>query len=218
MEKGKVHAVGTFDDLMFRSKEFSSMVTRNMSEETVRCAKEISDPEVNNEKIGGKEQEEVALMREEERRAKSVSRRVWLDYVKAGGGTWAALLAVASVVLSQLSNLVAGLWLSFWIHNKFGFSEGTNICFYAAIGLIQAVLIFVSYLTVSSFATGASKIMLHRAIARVLGAPVSFFDTTPLGRIMSRFSRDVFIMDESLTDSIRMVSTSLVMLVCNCAL
>jgi len=42
----------------------------------------------------------------------------------------------------------------------------------------------------------ASSRLHDRLFQRVMGAPVSFFDTTPLGRIINRFSRD---MDESIT-------------------
>jgi ATP-binding cassette subfamily C (CFTR/MRP) protein 1 len=52
--------------------------------------------------------------------------------------------------------------------------------------------------------TTASKTMLARAMRRVLRAPMSFFDTTPLGRITNRFSRDVDVMDNNLTDAMRM--------------
>jgi ABC-type multidrug transport system fused ATPase/permease subunit len=60
--------------------------------------------------------------------------------------------------------------------------------------------------------TTASKRMLNTAITRALRAPMSFFDTTPLGRITNRFSRDVDVMDNNLTDAIRMYLMTLAMI------
>lgn len=53
--------------------------------------------------------------------------------------------------------------------------------------------------------------MLHRATVRVLHAPISFFDTTPLGRIINRFSKDIDVMDNNLSESMRMASTTITM-------
>lgn len=55
--------------------------------------------------------------------------------------------------------------------------------------------------TLTILGTRASKVMMNRAMTRVLRAPMSFFDTTPLGRITNRFSKDVDTMDNTLTVS-----------------
>jgi ABC-type multidrug transport system fused ATPase/permease subunit len=46
--------------------------------------------------------------------------------------------------------------------------------------------------------------MLNQATWHVLRSPMSLLDTTPLGRITHRFTKDIDVMDMSLTDSLRM--------------
>jgi ATP-binding cassette subfamily C (CFTR/MRP) protein 1 len=54
-----------------------------------------------------------------------------------------------------------------------------------------------------------SKSLHHAATNGILHAPMSFFDTTPLGRIQNRFSKDIDTIDNTLPDSFRMaVSTA----------
>ena len=72
---------------------------------------------------------------------------------------------------------------------------------------------FVFSVFLSVFGTQAGKVMLHRAINRVLRAPMSFFDTTPLGRITNRFSKDIDVMDNNLTDSMRMYFITMAMII-----
>lgn len=62
----------------------------------------------------------------------------------------------------------------------------------------------------SSFtlATGniaAAKKLHCNLLANKLHTPQSFFDTTPIGRIINRFSKDVYVIDEALPATVLML-------------
>ncbi len=152
-------------------------------------------------------------MQQEERAVKSVSWGVYAAYVRASGSLLYGPMVVFILIISQGANIATSLWLSWWTSNKFGYSTGTYVGTYAALGVVQALLMFVFSVTLSVLGTRSSRVMLANAMTRVLRAPMGFFDTTPLGRITNRFAKDVDIMDNNLTDSIRMYFFTLAMII-----
>ena len=151
----------------------------------------------------------AALMQQEDRAVRSVSWGVYNAYIKASGSIFNGPIVLFFLVLSQCANIATSLWLSWWTSNKFGFSMGQYIGAYAALGVIQAFLMFAFSVALTFLGTKSSKIMMQRALSRVLRAPMSFFDTTPLGRITNRFSKDVDTMDNTLTEAMRLYMLTL---------
>lgn len=202
MEGGKIQAIDTFDNLMKNSEGFQQLMETTAVEEKKdegATAQVQGDERPQKKKKKGK-----GLMQAEERAVSSVPWSVYSSYIRASGSILNAPIVVGLLVLSQGANIVTSLWLSWWTSDRFGYAMGVYIGVYAGLGAGQALMMFAFMVTLSMFGTTASKGMLRMAITRVLRAPMSFFDTTPLGRITNRFSRDVDVMDNNLSDAMRM--------------
>ena len=75
---------------------------------------------------------------------------------------------------------------------------------YAALGVSLTVASFASGAAVGLLTYYASKSLHRRAITSTMHAPMSFFETTPLGRIMNRFAKDIDTIDDTISESLRM--------------
>ncbi|TDZ34577.1 Multidrug resistance protein fer6 [Colletotrichum spinosum] len=212
MEGGKIQAIDTFDNLMRDHRGFQQLLETTAVEE-----KQEDAPTTNlNEAPSGdkkKNKKGAALMQAEERAVSSVPWSVYGDYVRASGSMINAPFLIFLLLLSQAANIMTSLWLSYWTSRRYPLSDGQYIGIYAGLGAVQALLMFVFSLLLSILGTKSSKVMLRQAVTRVLRAPMSFFDTTPLGRITNRFSRDVDVMDNNLTDAMRMYFFTLAMII-----
>ena len=215
MQDGNIETVDTFANLMNNNEGFQKLMATTAQEEKVE-EEVVDSDEIEDEKKGAKKRKAAkkgaALMQQEERAVKSVSWSVYAAYIRASGSLLYAPLLIFLLIISQGSNIVTSLWLSWWTSDKFGYSTGQYIGGYAALGVVQALLMFVFSFTLTVLGTRSSRVMLQRAMTRVLRAPMSFFDTTPLGRITNRFAKDVDIMDNNLTDAMRMYFFTLAMI------
>lgn len=218
MKEGSIHKVATFNELMHDDAEFQKIMETTASKEKEEEQEEPNEDEIEGEKKqvrkkkGGRKPG-PGLMQAEERAVNGVGWPVYTAYLRASGSILIAPFVIFLLIISQGANITTSLWLSWWTSNKFGYSQGQYIGVYAALGVTQALLQFAFSVFLTVYGTKASKSMLNRAYARVLRAPMSFFDTTPLGRIINRFGKDVDTMDNVLTDAIRMFSLTMAMIV-----
>lgn len=207
MKDGGIYKVATFRELIDGDVEFQRLMETTAREDKLEDQEHTNDDEIQEEKKVSNKKKDMrpvaALMQQEERAVGSVSWDIYREYTKASSSIWNLGLVIFIVVIAQGANIVTSLWLSWWTSKKFDFATGVYIGVYASLGVLQAFLMFVFAATLTSLCTKASKVMLHRAISSALRAPMSFFDTTPIGRITNRFSKDVDTMDNVITDDLR---------------
>ncbi|KAI9884586.1 MAG: hypothetical protein M1823_003635 [Watsoniomyces obsoletus] len=211
MQEGHIAAIDTYDNLMANDEGFAKMMVGTAADEEESESEQ--EGAIKSSKKKKKSKPVPALMQAEERAVKSVPWSVYRAYISASGSLINGPLLILLLVIAQGANIVTSLWLSYWVSDKFRFSMGQYIGVYAGLGVLQALLMFFFAISLTMLGTTASKVMMNRAMKRVLHAPMSFFDTTPLGRITNRFSKDVDIMDNNLTDSMRMYFFTLSMII-----
>lgn len=110
---------------------------------------------------------------------------------------WSAADVLPSTVLSQFA-------LTWWQNNNWGLGSNTYIGVYASLGISSALFTFLLGLATVWFGTAAARTLHNMALKQVIQAPMTYFDQTPLGRIMNRFSKDTDNLDSRLNDSLRM--------------
>lgn len=206
MDEGHIQAIDTFDNLMRDHEGFQKLMATTAQEEIKEQHKNDDGDELEEEKKDAKKTKKPkALMTVEERAVRSVSWSVWKAYIKASGSWMNAPFILFSLVAAQGANIANGLWLSYWTSDRFpNLSTGEYIGVYIVLGFLQAILMYCFSTSLAISGTNASRTLLQLALTRVLRAPMSFFDTTPLGRITNRFSKDIDSMDNNLTDAMRM--------------
>lgn len=221
MEEGRIHAVDTFENLMRDNELFKRLMSTSGQEDAKEEEAEVADDVIDepNEKAAPKKvtpgrPAAAALMQQEEKATASVGWSVWKAYIRASGSYFNALVVFILLGLANVANIWTSLWLSYWTSNKYpSLSTGQYIGVYAGLGGSVVLLMFVFSTYMTTCGTNASRTMLQRAMTRVLRAPMSFFDTTPLGRITNRFSKDIQVMDNELSDAMRIYALTMTMII-----
>jgi ATP-binding cassette subfamily C (CFTR/MRP) protein 1 len=150
----------------------------------------------------GVKSEAQALMTAEERNTGAVTGETYLKYFRAGGSIAWGPAILTFVLLQQASQVINNLFLGYWSAESLpGFSNNDYMAAYAGLGAAQAIFTFVCSFSVSILGLRTSLALFGGALYGVLRSPVHFFDTTPLGRIVSRLSKDQDTLDTQLPSS-----------------
>ncbi|KAM7382140.1 hypothetical protein PAMA_012825 [Pampus argenteus] len=154
-----------------------------------------------------KPQEVEKLIQAETTETGRVKTKVYLEYAKAVG----LLLSVIICCLygcQSAAAIGANIWLSQWTNDAARNQTKENVHMrvgvYAALGIAQGILVLISSFTLDMGNIGAAKKLHFNLLANKLHTPQSFFDTTPIGRILNRFSKDVYVIDEALPTTVLM--------------
>ncbi|KAF0905507.1 hypothetical protein E2562_007310 [Oryza meyeriana var. granulata] len=129
------------------------------------------------------------LIKEEERASGHVSFTVYRQYMTEAWGWWGLLLVLAISVTWQGSTMAGDYWLAYQTSGDV-FQPNLFIKVYAIIGAVSVVIVTVRAFLVATIGLETANLFFRQVLRTILHAPMSFFDTTPSGRILTRASSD----------------------------
>ncbi|RLM00925.1 hypothetical protein CFD26_108711 [Aspergillus turcosus] len=133
---------------------------------------------------------------------------VYSEYAK-NSNIVAVCFYLVALLGAQTAQVAGGFWLKHWSEASEVQSHPNVAKFigvYLAFGLGSSLLVIVQNLILWIFCSIEASRKLHERMAfAIFRSPMSFFETTPSGRILNRFSSDVYRIDEVLARTFNML-------------
>ncbi|CAJ0585805.1 unnamed protein product, partial [Mesorhabditis spiculigera] len=148
------------------------------------------------------------LIQKEKAEQGRVKINIYRDYVRAATYRLSLMFAIGFTMYSVFQ-IVRSFWLSAWSdenepsHTGSKMGLGYRLGIYGALGVAES-LFFLLSLVVNVYGGLSASRRLHKPlIVNLLHSPMSFYDTTPLGRILNRCAKDIEVIDTLLPMNFR---------------
>ncbi|KAL8585023.1 hypothetical protein ACOMHN_043659 [Nucella lapillus] len=146
-------------------------------------------------------QEKDKLIQDESVQTGRVKFSVFMAYLRAVGALLSFLI-VLFYVLYNAASIYSNVWLSEWSDDArtpnathSSAHRDMRLGVYGALGVLQGVFVFAGTLIRTLGSRNASRTLHAAFLANTLRCPMHFFDVTPLGRLINRFSKDIDVID-----------------------
>lgn len=209
-DEGRIEAEGTFKDLQTMNIDLLNIFTHENEEygedeaekrKTTRRSTtvEVQQKEPAKEEKPKKFGEGTTL----------VNLQTYRDYLKATGNfrLWYTVvgLFVTAQIISILNTRFTGYWAydqqTYFLENNEsldGFQNSWYLFWGFVLVTAQFALTYYKSVFLFTFAVNNNSVLHNQILTRITRSAVSFFDKTPIGTILNRFSSDLGILDKSI--------------------
>lgn len=158
-----------------------------------------SDQKAIKEKKKAKRARKKQLVQEEERERGRVSMKIYLSYMAAAYKGLLIPLIILAQALFQVLQIASNWWMAWANPQTEGGLPKTSpmvlLGVFMALAFGSSCFIFVRAVLVATFGLEAAQKLFVKMLRSVFRAPMSFFDSTPAGRILNRVSIDQSVVD-----------------------
>ncbi|XP_050913293.1 ABC transporter C family member 10 isoform X2 [Lathyrus oleraceus] len=206
MSDGEILQAATYHDLLTSCKDFQDLVNAHRetagseglmdvtsSERHSSSAKEIRKIHVEKEKEFEAPKGDQ-LIKQEEREIGDHGLKPYLQYLNQNKGYAYFLIASLFHLIFVIGQILQNSWMAANVDNP-KVSTLRLILVYLLIGVTSTVFLFMRSLLTVALGLQSSKSLFLQLLNSLFRAPMLFYDSTPLGRILSRVSSDLSIVD-----------------------
>lgn len=175
-----------------------------VSEASSASEAEDSDDEEQPEK---KEKAAKKLIEEESRAVGRVNWSVWSLYLSLSGGTFFWIAFAIAFVGTKLADVAQSLWLAHWSgsyatsgNREAPHSVNYYLSLYAVLSFAGVIVGTSQWFVLYTGSLRASDRLFRTLLHNILRAPLRFYDTIALGRLLNRFGKDFEGVDSNLPD------------------
>ncbi|XP_028095170.1 ABC transporter C family member 5-like [Camellia sinensis] len=186
------------DDILCKNCDAVENKSDSLAKE-VQEGVSTSDLKAVSEKKKAKRSRKKQLVQEEERERGRVNMKVYLSYMAAAYKGLLIPLIILAQTLFQVLQIASNWWMA-WANpqtpgDQPRASSMALLVVYMALAFGSSLFIFVRAVLVATFGLAAAQKLFLKMLISVFRAPMSFFDSTPAGRILNRVSIDQSVVD-----------------------
>ncbi|XP_053167408.1 ATP-binding cassette sub-family C member 2-like isoform X2 [Hemicordylus capensis] len=209
MEDGRITEIGSYKELLLRRANFAELVLTFGGEKlSTSDHSSISDIKIKDHIVPKTRQ----YLEPKDRGAFSVKKEkvatgtmkmsIILKYLQAFGWSW-MWLTIAAYLGQNAIAIGQNLWLSSWTmeakevkdFTEWKYLRNHKLGIYGLLGFIQGLLVCCGAYVLTRGSLCASWALHHQMLENVLHLPLQYFETNPVGQIINRFTKDMFIVD-----------------------
>lgn len=167
----------------------------------------VENERFDNENIDNEEilKDSSNLIEDEGRVRGTVHTKVLYDYFIGDSAQTTFLVFVSFTILifSTGASAMTTVFLEFWTGHRFQLSQGVYAAIYCAVVALQALSLWIAETILCHFCLKVSSKLFDKAIQSVFFASMNWFDSNPIGRIVTRFTDDIANLDTTFIESFR---------------
>ncbi|KAK4843574.1 hypothetical protein QYF36_010111 [Acer negundo] len=204
MAGGKILDASIYDKLLDSTPEFQDLVNANKntagSKRHFEFASSTSlEGEITETNVGKqlKTPSGDQLIKKEERETGDTGLKPYLQYLSHNKSFLYFFLQFVLHMLFVIAQMIQSYWFAAEIQNSL-VSRVKLFTIYSVIGCVLPVLLLLRSFSIVVLGKLTSESIFSTLLISLFRAPMSFHDSTPLGRILSRVSSDMSIVDTEL--------------------